>query len=193
MAKSWERGGKKSRESQESAASSRRLEASPMALGPLLSSLPIHHSVLQQEGPFLQPKTFSVYILKVIPPFLPLPQLSVATAAAWLRSQTAPGVTGKQDPLSLCCTSLPQPRTGRLQLSGGCWDSLLKSLSFAQDTGPGKAPSLVPAMLQGHHFCDNIMSGRTLLLRNITREQVLTEDNGDALEPIQFQALNRGF
>lgn len=47
-------------------------------------------------------------------PFLP-PKLLVAPAAAWLHSQTAPGVTGAQDPWSLLCASLLLPGMGTAQ------------------------------------------------------------------------------
>lgn len=123
--------------------------------------------------------------VKVIPPLLPLsPNLFVATAAAWLHSQTALGVSGEQVLLSLLYTPVPLPRhSGSFVGVAGA----LPRSSFAQDKTLGKAPGLAPEILQGHHFWVNV-SGGSRFLRNITKEP-----DANALELIQFQALNKNF
>lgn len=41
-------------------------------------------------------------------------------------------------------------------------------------------------MLLGHLFWANVTSAGSLFLGNITKEQVLMQDNEDALEPIRL-------
>lgn len=132
--------------------------------------------------------------LKAISPFLPLsPKLFVATAAAWLHSQTALGVAGEQAPWSLLCTPFPLPRAG---IAGPSWGLL------------GHCPAPSPLHRTGHwgkhpalpqQCCRDTTSGLMSCLveahssETSPKIQTLTLDNGDALEPIQFQALNISF